>query len=50
MLGFRFSDDPFLFNSEFVATSLLAAACDARGFCAVAGQRETSAWLRVHHP
>ena len=50
VIGFRSSDDPFLFNSEFVATSLLAAACDARGFCAVAGQRGTSAWLRVHHP
>ncbi|MFZ6180399.1 hypothetical protein [Nannocystis pusilla] len=49
-LGFRFSDDPVLFKTDFDDTDLLAAACDARGFCAVAGRHTNFAWLRVHHP
>ncbi|WAS92475.1 hypothetical protein [Nannocystis punicea] len=49
-LGFRASDDPFLFKSDFDNAGLKAAACDARGFCAVAGLLGDRAWVRVHHP
>lgn len=50
VVGFQFSDAPLLYNDLFLSASLRAAACDARGFCAVAGAQGNRAWLRVHHP
>ncbi|MDC0717320.1 hypothetical protein [Nannocystis bainbridge] len=50
VLGFRSSDDPFLFKQDFGQAALTAADCDSRGFCAVAGARGARAWVRVHHP
>lgn len=47
---FQFSDAPALYDESFPGTSLKAAACDVRGFCAVAGARGNRAWMRVHHP
>ena len=50
VVGFQFSDAPLLHDELFPSASLKAAACDARGFCAVAGAQANRPWLRVHHP
>jgi len=49
-VGFRTSDDPFVYKLEFSSSLLRAASCDSRGFCAVAGMQGDRAWVRVHHP
>ncbi|MFY0535446.1 hypothetical protein [Nannocystis pusilla] len=49
-VGFRTSDEPFLFKHLFPQASLTAVNCDFRGFCATAGLFDNHAWVRVHHP
>ncbi|MCY0992949.1 hypothetical protein OV203_37760 [Nannocystis sp. ILAH1] len=50
VVGFKSSDDPFLFNQLFPQATLAAVDCDSRGFCAAAGLLGNHAWVRVHHP
>ncbi|MCY1055509.1 hypothetical protein [Nannocystis sp. SCPEA4] len=49
-LGFRTSDDPFVFKLNLAGTTLNATDCDTRGFCVVTGLKGARAWARVHHP
>ncbi|PCC72364.1 hypothetical protein SAMN02745121_01567 [Nannocystis exedens] len=50
VVGFKGSDDPFLFKHLFPQATLTAVDCDSRGFCATAGLLGNHAWVRVHHP
>ncbi|MBZ5714692.1 hypothetical protein [Nannocystis pusilla] len=50
VIGYRSSDDPFLYKTELPSAALRAASCDPRGFCAAAGLQGEHAWVRVHHP
>ncbi|WP_434423104.1 hypothetical protein [Nannocystis pusilla] len=50
VVGFRTSDEPFVFKHLFPQASLTAVNCDLRGFCATAGLFDNHAWVRVHHP
>jgi hypothetical protein len=50
VVGFRASDDPFVFKHLFPQAAFTAVDCDSRGFCATVGLLGDRAWVRVHHP